>query len=1172
MRRIFVTGLLAAALAFAGSVSQTITISPQDLSFTRVNGYDVISFTKTPSGLVPLWTTEPGSPLLPVLSGNVLIPAGAVLERIVIKRTTKEVLDGNYTLYPVQPMRPLSQFAAVPFVEPNPVVYSSAAAYPTEPLTAVPAGTKTGFRIAGFLLCPFEYQPKSGKLTLWTQVELEVSYQENTVSVQPLTPDQLELAQADVAQLVLNRSDVRRMAPPVYELDGPELDVIIVTAGTLQPALAGFRNYLLSKGYFTEIVPTETIYARYPGRDNPEKIRNMLKEKFSTQGLKYVILAGDVQHVPCRTGYLPYSPYNVPADLYFADLDGTWDANNNNQFGEYSYTNFNPDSVDLFSDITVGRLPLDDATHCANFLAKDTLYECHPDTAYLNNVLLPFEALWSNIDYYGRIVNKNIALALSRMSSWQVDSMLNMPPATCVASINAGRHLFHFAGHGSYNAFGSTFSTSNLASLTNVTKPCIVNSMACDCGNFDQYDCLGEQFINITNGGAVSTCLNARYGWGAPPNMGPSENLCMEFYNNYIKGMPQGRAYALAKDFYRNAAFSQMTYRWSLYDWTFQGDPTMLLWRTVPQPLAVSFPDTLTATPQVVMAHVEKGGQPLFGARVALLHAGQLVGRGVTNSLGSASVSVAGLQDTWTLQLRVTGPDGQPFTKPVSVRSGGPSALVTYSHNWVLDANGRLDPDDNVDLFVVVKNNGNAAAPAATGTLHSLSPYVTLTDSTSSYGNLAVGDTARGDAYHVVVSRTCPQGHRAEFVLTVTASDGQWPTLLELPVGRPHARGGLWAVHDTADFVLGVCANGGIGTTTWRGEGLGFIYSKSRMWSSSALMHGSLLLGILYPDTNWVCDNYYGAPAWQVTPQEFALVESLRPVIPAELGDQEFRGIFSDANHPSPKHLSITQRSYVSAITRHKDFAILEYRIHNHDSLPLTSLYVGVCCDFRTAPWNSNDQYDYAGTDSARKLAYIKSASSGETLALGVRHIYPAGVNGYANCINQSTYIADGFTKTEKMRFMDGRLRQTQGTTVGNWHAMVSSGPYAILPGDSQIVAFVICGARTAALLTTVSDTAEAWYTPPVALNEGEIGATALVRALEVRPKLFSSGVTIRYSLSQLRDFDISVYDAAGRVIDRFTVRPTALTGTYRYKPATIQNGIYFLRAAGQREKLIRME
>ena len=116
--------------------------------------------------------------------------------------------------------------------------------------------------------------------------------------------------------------------------------------------------------------------------------------------------------------------------------------------------------------------------------------------------------------------------------------------------LNAGRQLWHFAGHGATTLFGSTFSTSNISQLTNTTKPFIVNSMACDCGDFDEGDCLGELLVTDANG-AVSTATNARFGWGAPPEMGPSEALCMEFYNNYVKGFNQGEANNLAKDFWR---------------------------------------------------------------------------------------------------------------------------------------------------------------------------------------------------------------------------------------------------------------------------------------------------------------------------------------------------------------------------------------------------------------------------------------------------------------------------------------------------------------------------------------------------------------------------------------------------------------------------------------------
>uniref|UniRef100_A0A7C4GI10 Gingipain domain-containing protein n=1 Tax=candidate division WOR-3 bacterium TaxID=2052148 RepID=A0A7C4GI10_UNCW3 len=1157
--KVFAVICLAACVAFAGVVPVALAVRPDEVVLARQNGFTVVNLIPGNDNLVTVTTTEPGTPLLPVLSGNVLLPPGSELEAIELVSVEWHELGTGLVLHPVQPMRPFSQWNSVGFAAPEPAVYSSDAPFPTEALTAIPAGNKTGFRVAGFLFCPFRYHPASGRLLVATRAELAVRYCENSVPVQTLMPGQVEFGADMVARLVVNPADVSRMVPPVTAPDiANELDVAVVTSQTLKTALRDFNNYLGRKGYIAEVFTTDTIYARYPGTDNAEKVRNFLKDMFATRGLKYVILAGDVQHVPYRTGYLDYSPYNVPADLYFSDLDGTWNANGNSYFGEMT-----GDSVDLFADIYVGRLPLDDATHAATFLRKDTTYELHPDTSYLDNVLLPFEDLWSSIDYYGRIINKNIALALSAYSPWQVDSMLSMPPWTVVAAINSGRHMFHFAGHGAVMAFGYTFSISNLESLTNTAKPSIVNSMACDCGNFDQNDCLGERFVTVSNGGAVSTCLNARYGWGAPPNMGPSENLCMEFYNNYLKGMTQGQAYGLAKDFYRNAAFSQMTYRWSVYGWTLQGDPTMLMWRRPPQALTVVHEDTIAAVPQQFEVVVECGHAPFRGARVAVRHGSDLLGRAVTNAQGRAFVNLPALHDTWTLTVSVTGQDAAMHEATVRTRSAGIAPLVVYDYMRVDDPNGRLDPGENVDLSLVVRNVGNAQASGVTGVLRSASPYVLVTDSTSSYGTVAAGDTAVGDVYHVVVSRDCPQGHRAELTLVVSNGYSSWYSVFEPVVGLKYARGGLWAVHDTADFVLGVCANGGIGTTQWRGEGLGFIYPKTRQWSSSAMMHGGLMLGT---DTVWVCDNYYGVP-WRQTSLNFRMEESLRMVVPAELGEQEYRCVISDAAHPEPKGLTVTQRSYVSARLVHKDFVVIEYRIHNNSAEPLTGLYVGVACDFRTAPWNANDQYDFAGTDSVRNLAYIKSASSGETLALGVRHIYPVGMNGYANCISHNTYINDGFTKSEKMKFMDGRLRSTTGTTQGNWHALSSSGPYTIAPGDSQIVAWVICGGRTVTAMAASSDSAMEWFAPPVAVAESEQGR--VVRALSIAPRVFSGRTTVSYSLSRSEPVPVVVFDAAGRVAESFTLVPQGRVGSFVWRPAQAEGGVYFMKVGDAGGKVV---
>ncbi len=1157
MRSLFVS-LFVLSLCLAGTIDHTLVLDPGQVTLAEKDGFTVVGLAARPAGTSPALTTEVGSPLLPVVSGNVLLPADAELEAITVTPVERVEL-GIFRVYPCQPMRPLSDFNSVPFVEPNPLVYSSDATCPARSLDQVPAGSKAGFRIAGFLYCPFEYHPASGRLTLVTRAEIRVGYRAAAVVAPVLTPAQRDLIAHDVAELVVNPQDVSRMQPPAAEKDAAELDVVMFTNSALAPNLAGIRSWLQRKGYFTEIVRVDTL--SQAGRDVPEKMRNYLKSAFADRGLKYVVLAGDYDKCPLRYGYLPYSTYTVPADMYFADLDGSWDANNNNKWGEMT-----GDSVDLFQDIYVGRLPIDDATTANTFLRKDTTYEVCPDTAYLNNVLLAHEVLWSNIDYHGGIVNRNIAVALNNDSPWEVDSALNMSSSRVTTGMNAGRHYFHFAGHGSPSAFGSTFSTSNISGLTNIAKPTIISSMACDCGWFDQSsDCLGEQFVTSATGGAVSTMLNARYGWGAPPCQGPNENMNLAFVHNFLAGMTQGQAHGVARDFLRNESFSQMTMRWAMYTNTLQGDPTMKIWRKAPEDMAVSYPESIPATPQMLEVEVLCAGEPVVDARVAVLHAGELLGRALVNGIGKAYVPLAALQDSWDLTISVTGQDCHIFSGPIEVTTGAAGPLCVFRSADVADANGRLDPFEEADVYCLVENKGNGPADSVTGTLTTTSSWVSVVTGSADFGTIAAGDTASGTAFRVSVDRDCPHGYRAPFTLTLTAGGESWQSNFELPVGIRNPGTGLWATIDTGDYCLSVCGNGGIGTTWWRGEGYGFIYPKARMWSASSMMHGAFMLGT---DTAWVADNYYGAPNWKECPQDFQLVESVTPVYPAELGDKEFRAAFTDGRHPSPRDLRIVHKAFGSARTVHKDFVILEYCIHNDGTEDVEGLYGAVACDFRTIGWNVNDQYDYAGTDTLRNLAYVKSANSSETLALGIRHIYPVSAPGFANCINVATHITNGFTKAEKMKFMDGTTRQTAGTTQGNWDAMSSSGPYTIPAGDSLTLAWVLCGARTVALLIPVSDTAAQWYNPPVGQEEPK---PVEPRSTLSFPAMFSDELVLALPAACSGPARLELFDASGRLA---AARSFDLPGDARsisWRP-DVRPGVYLLRAFGAQAKVLKVK
>jgi hypothetical protein len=142
-------------LLFAGRITVPLAISPEQVWLSNQDDFTVVQLKPPAPGLIVVATTEPGEPLLPVLSGNVLIPPDARLVAVRLKDVEWRELAQGVNIYPVQPMRPLSQFNSIPFVEPDPAIYSSDAAYPPELVIGVPAGSKAGFRIAGFLFCPF---------------------------------------------------------------------------------------------------------------------------------------------------------------------------------------------------------------------------------------------------------------------------------------------------------------------------------------------------------------------------------------------------------------------------------------------------------------------------------------------------------------------------------------------------------------------------------------------------------------------------------------------------------------------------------------------------------------------------------------------------------------------------------------------------------------------------------------------------------------------------------------------------------------------------------------------------------------------------------------------------------------------------------------------------------
>jgi len=164
-----------------------------------------------------------------------------------------------------------------------------------------------------------------------------------------------------------------------------EYDMVIIS-----PEEFTIYNQLLidhknSVGIQTFLKTTEEIYTKYIGRDNSEKIKYFIKDAIEIHNINYVLLCGEIAHLPIRTTStsFPGNFDSLKTDLYYADIYdsninfSSWDSNNNDKFGEFNlniyveqnhsnyyvnWSNMIIDFVDIYPDVYIGRIP------CKNIL------------------------------------------------------------------------------------------------------------------------------------------------------------------------------------------------------------------------------------------------------------------------------------------------------------------------------------------------------------------------------------------------------------------------------------------------------------------------------------------------------------------------------------------------------------------------------------------------------------------------------------------------------------------------------------------------------------------------------------------------------------------------------------------------------------------------------------
>jgi len=512
-------------------------------------------------------------PMIPLKSFLVLLPPNSTLQSITISTIDEVKLPGKYQIACAELPR-MTGYRSYANLQTE-----STEPYPKEISIANRIGHLRGYRVLSLTTFAAKYYSQSGTLiqnnAITITLELDNQKDQTTESMlRTLIEDQTA-----IEGLVVN-PDAIGLYPALATDTAVSYKYVIVTTSDMSNAFQPLADWKSQKLGSSTIVTVSSIESQYPGTDTQEKIRNFLKYAYQNWQTQWVLLGGDVESVPSRGayGYVlsntgPIEDRNIPCDLYYSDLDGTWDADGDHIYGETT------DGVDLLPELYVGRAPVNTAAEATNFVNKVLTYEQNPPSGYLTKALLI--AYWMDSSTNEAVLKDDIAS--SYLSAYSVTKFYESSLGSgvdkngVVNAINSGQGMINQASHGNEWSV-PPFSISDVDDLQNGLKYFVFYSTACYTNAFDTSDCIAEHFLLNTHGGGVAYIGNSRYGWYYPalPGQGPSDQYDKEFFKFLSQGYKHiGETLAKSKITFVSQSGSDGAFRWIQYCLNLLGDPEM---------------------------------------------------------------------------------------------------------------------------------------------------------------------------------------------------------------------------------------------------------------------------------------------------------------------------------------------------------------------------------------------------------------------------------------------------------------------------------------------------------------------------------------------------------------------------------------------------------------------
>ena len=722
-----------------------------------------------------------GKPDLPRFSRLVAIPNEGTVSIEVISNEY-EVLS-NMNIYPRQELLSESQPNRNEFVI-DEDYYEAGDVFPGIIAEAGTPAIMRDFRVVNVTVNPFQYDPQAKELKLYKNINLVVNCTGNggenkKIKTQKRSRSFEQLYSSTIVnyESLLTRDE---------EYQDPSYLFIYTTSGSVETYLDLLVDWKHQKGF--EVTATD-----FTSGTSSSTIKSYIQTAYDTwdNPPEFVCLVGDAG-----------GSFDIPTWTYYGGE------------GDQNYALL--EGGDILADVFLGRLSFKYIDEFATIVYKILGYEKEPymtETGWYNEALLVGDPSSSGPSCI--ITKKNIKELMERnetgftydeIYSGDFDTEMNN-------SINDGVLYFNYRGYLGM----SGWDTSDINSLTNGYMLPVAVFPTCSTGDFEgTSDCRSEAMLKagtvaVPKGGIAAIATATIY-----------THTC---FNNCVDagifyGIFQDQIYHMGGALNRGKLNLYLNYPGNPNDevnnfsyWNnLMGDPGMEVWTNLPEALIVTYDSTIPQGSNYIEVTVENSSRaPIEGAWVtALMGDDDIFSTGYTDSNGQIILQFDGdLEGTVT--LTVTDHNYIPHLGSFDI-SQESKFLSVFETNIDDDNsgtssgnnNGNINPGEDIELGVSLKNYGTASTYSIGATISSDDSFITITDNTETYPNIGAGSSSYSyDDFDFSVDADVLGGTEIDIDMVITEGVGnEWNDKIYLTVAGANLSYNSYTVDDGGNGIL----------------------------------------------------------------------------------------------------------------------------------------------------------------------------------------------------------------------------------------------------------------------------------------------------------------------------------------------------------------------------------